>query len=81
MKILADKLSLPGAEDFGFEEYPNKPFKGQSVIGEEACYCKRGSTNHAQPARRLLTNDRIQQQVDASRHCHSDDTAKELPGG
>ena len=80
MKILADKLTLPGTENFGFEEYPNKPLKGQSVIREEACNGKGGSTDHAQPACRLLTNDRMKQQVNSSSHCHSNDTTKELPG-
>ena len=80
MKVFADKLALPGAEDFGFEEYPNKPLKGQAIVGEEACNGKGGSTDHAQPTRRLLTNDRMQQQVDASRHCDGHSTAKELPG-
>ena len=80
MKVFADKLTLPSAEDFGFEEYPNKPLKGQSVVGKETCYGKGGSTDHAQPARRFLSNNRMQQQVDASRHYDGHSTAKELPG-
>lgn len=81
MEILTDELTLPGTENFGLEEYPNKTLKGQAVVGEEACHCKGGSTDHAQPARRLLTNDRMQQQIDARRHCNGDSTTKELPGG
>ena len=47
MEILADKLTLPGAEDFGFKEYPYKLLKGQAVVGEEACNSNGGSTDNA----------------------------------
>lgn len=57
MKVFADKLTLPGTENFGFEEYPNKLLKGQAVVGEEACNSKWSSTDHAQPAGRLFPND------------------------
>lgn len=79
MEILTDELTLPGAEDFGLKEYPNKLLKCQAVVGEETCNGKGGSTDHAQPACRLLTNDRMQQQIDARSHCNGDSTTKKLP--
>lgn len=79
MEILTDKFTLPGTEDFGFEKHPDKLLKGQSIVGEEACHSKGGSTDHAQPACRIFPDDRMQQQIDTRCHCHGNHTAKELP--
>jgi hypothetical protein len=55
--------------------YYNKQefFKGQTVISEKSCCCNRRSGHNADPARRFMTQQRGQPQI--NRNCYGDSCA------
>lgn len=79
IRIFADVLPIPGKQQFGLDDSPNKLLKAQAVVAEKARRREGRCQDDAEPACGFPAYEAPKAQIDASRDEQRGQRAKELP--
>lgn len=81
VEVVGFKPSAPGAENFGFNDSPDKLLKGHAVVSEKASHACRGCAEDAEPTCCFFAENGAKAQINTHGNQNGQGRAQELPNG